>query len=193
MKTNILKSTALVLVALITMSFTVIKKETKQVKTRESKINWVGKKEIGSDHKGTINIQNGVLEFKKDKLVGGEIMVDMNSITVTDLEGNYKNKLEGHLKADDFFGTDKFQSSKLVFTKVEGKDGKYKVTGDLTIKGITKPVSFDLVVDSNTASTTLNVDRTLYGIKYGSSSFFDDLKDKAIKNEFELTIVFIII
>lgn len=191
MKTNILKSTTLVLVAIVTMSFTVIKKETKQVKTRESKINWVGKKEIGSDHKGTISIQNGVLEFKKEKLVGGEINVDMNSITVTDLEGGKKSKLEGHLKADDFFGVNKFQSSKLVFTKVEGDNGKYKITGDLTIKGITKPVTFDLVVDGNSASTTLNVDRTLYGIKYGSSSFFDDLKDKAIKNEFELNVTLV--
>lgn len=188
MKTNILKSTALVLAVFATMSFTIVKKETKQVKTRESKIIWVGKKEIGSNHKGTINIQKGFLEFKKDKLIGGEIMVDMNSITVTDLEGDYKKKLEGHLKAADFFGTDMYQRSKLVFTKVEGKNGKYSITGDLTIKGISKPVNFDLVVDGNTASTTLNIDRTLYGIKYGSSSFFDNLKDKAIKNEFELSV-----
>jgi polyisoprenoid-binding protein YceI len=188
MKTRILKLTAVTLIALITMSFTVIKKETKQIKTRESKVNWVGKKAIGSDHKGTINIQNGTLEFKKDKLIGGEISIDMNSITVTDLEGDYKNKLEGHLKADDFFGVDKFQTSKIVFTKIEGNDGKYKVTGDITIKGIIESITFDLDVKGNTATAKLDIDRTKFGIKYGSSSFFDNLKDKAIQNNFELNV-----
>ena len=188
MKTRNFKSTAVAIIALITMSFTVIKQETKEIKTSESKINWVGKKEIGNDHKGTINIQNGTLVFKKNKLVGGEVNVDMNSISVTDLEGDYKNKLEGHLKSADFFGTEKFQSSKLVFTKVEGKDGKFKVTGDLTIKGITESIVFDLNIDGNTATAKLDVDRTKYGIKYGSSSFFDNLKDKAIKNDFELNV-----
>lgn len=188
MKTRILKSTAVALIALITMSFTVIKKEVKQVKTRESKVNWIGKKEIGGEHKGTLNIQNGTLEFKKDKLVGGEISVDMSSITVTDLEGDYKNKLEGHLKADDFFGVANFQTSKIVFTKVKGNDGKYKVTGDITIKGITESVTFDLTVNENTASAKVVIDRTKFRIKYGSSSFFDNLKDKAIQNNFELNV-----
>ena len=188
MKTRNFKSTAVAIIAIITMSFTVIKQETKEIKTSESKINWVGKKEIGNDHMGTINIQNGTLVFKEDKLVGGEVNVDMNSISVTDLEGDSKNKLEGHLKSADFFGTEKFQSSKLVFTKVEGKDGKFKVTGDLTIKGITESIVFDLNIDGNTAAAKLDVDRTKYGIKYGSSSFFDNLKDKAIKNDFELNV-----
>ena len=112
------------------------------------------------------------------------IMVDMTSIVVTDLEGDYKNKLEGHLKSDDFFGTNNYKSSKLVFTKVSKKKGLYTVVGDLTIKGITESITFDLKISGNTATTKLNIDRTKFGIKYGSSSFFDDLKDKAIKNDF---------
>ncbi len=190
MKVNFLKSASLVLVAVVAMSFSAVKKDVKQIKTRESKVNWVGKKQIGSDHSGTINIQNGNLEFKagKDKLVGGMIMVDMTSIVVTDLEGDYKNKLEGHLKSDDFFGTNNYKSSKLVFTKVSKKKGLYTVVGDLTIKGITESITFDLKISGNTATTKLNIDRTKFGIKYGSSSFFDDLKDKAIKNDFELNV-----
>jgi len=190
MKVNFLKSASLVLVAVVAMSFSAVKKDVKQIKTRESKVNWVGKKQIGSDHYGTINIQNGNLEFKagKDKLVGGMIMVDMTSIVVTDLEGDYKNKLEGHLKSDDFFGTNNYKSSKLVFTKVSKKKGLYTVVGDLTIKGITESITFDLKISGNTATTKLNIDRTKFGIKYGSSSFFDDLKDKAIKNDFELNV-----
>ena len=69
------------------------------------------------------------------------------------------------------------------------KNGEtYSVTGDLTIKNITNEITFELAVAENTASTTFQVDRTKYGIKYGSASFFDGLKDKAIYNEFDLTV-----
>lgn len=188
MKTRILKSTTVVVIAIVAMSFSFVKNELKKVNVKESKISWIGKKEIGSDHKGTINIESGALEFDKKKLVGGEIIVDMTSITVTDLEGDYKYKLEGHLNADDFFDTAKFKTSKIVFTKVVAKDGVYNITGDITIKGITESIVFDLHIHDNTASTTLHIDRTKFGIKYGSSSFFDGLKDKAIKNKFELNV-----
>ncbi|MEI6866145.1 YceI family protein [Flavicella sp.] len=188
MKTKVVKLTAVALVAFIGMSFSVLKNEVKQIKTRESKVSWIGKKEIGSDHQGTINIKSGFLEFKKDQLVGGEISIDMSSITVTSLEGNGKKKLENHLKTDDFFGTDNFKTSNLIFTKVTGDNGQYNITGDFTIKGITKSITFDLNITGSTATANLEIDRTIYGIKYGSSSFFDDLKDKAIKNNFELNV-----
>jgi polyisoprenoid-binding protein YceI len=190
MKTTMIKSAAVVLVAFVTMSFTTIKKEVKPIKTEESNINWVGKKVTGQ-HSGTIGIKEGGLEFKKDKLVGGSIVVDMSSIEVTDLEGDYKNKLEGHLKADDFFGTDNFKTATLVFTKVEAKDGKYQVTGDFTIKGITESIQFDLNIEGNKATSSLKINRTKFGIKYGSSSFFDGLKDKAIYDDFELEVTLV--
>ena len=113
----------------------------------------------------------------------------MSSIIVTDLQGGSKAKLEGHLKADDFFGVEKHKTAKLVFTNISGKGkGLYTVTADLTIKGITKPITFDITVKGNTASTTLKVDRTKYDIKYGSGSFFSDLGDKTINDEFELKV-----
>ncbi|MFN7099754.1 MAG: YceI family protein, partial [Flavobacterium sp.] len=101
-----LKSIALaVVVALATVTGNA---QTKKVDATQSSIKWVGKKVTGA-HEGTINLKSGNLVFKSKKLVGGNFIVDMNSMTVTDLKaGQGKEKLEGHLKADDFFGTDKF-------------------------------------------------------------------------------------
>jgi len=112
----------------------------------------------------------------------------MTSIKVTDMEGEYADKLAGHLKADDFFGTDKHPTATLKFTKVGGHGSHYHVTADLTIKGITSPVKFEMNVGDNAATTKLKIDRTKYGIKYGSASFFDDLKDKAISDEFDIDV-----
>jgi polyisoprenoid-binding protein YceI len=113
----------------------------------------------------------------------------MTSITTTDIKGEYAAKLDGHLKADDFFGTDKYPTSKLVFKKIANKGNDvYTVTADLTIKDVTAPVKFDITVKGNTATTSFKVDRTKFGIKYGSGSFFDNLGDKTINDDFELTV-----
>ena len=114
----------------------------------------------------------------------------MTSLIVTDLKaGQGKEKLEGHLKADDFFGTDKFETATLVFKKVSVKSPNvYTVNGDLTIKGITKPVSFDLATTANTASANVKIDRTKYDIKYNSGNFFENLGDKVISDNFDLTV-----
>ncbi len=163
----------------------VIKKE---VKTTESTVTWKGYKVTGS-HTGTINLQSGSLSFENDKLVGGEFVVDMTSLISTDLEGEYKGKLEGHLKSDDFFGVENHPTSKLVFTgvKATGKNS-YEVTGDLTIKGITKAITFDVSVYGSKATATMKVDRSEYDVRYGSGSFFDNLGDKTIYDEFDLVV-----
>jgi polyisoprenoid-binding protein YceI len=182
-----LKSIALaVVMALGTL--TVTAQKTTKVNVEKSSIEWIGKKVTGK-HNGTVNLSAGALVFDGKKLKGGEFTVDMNSINATDVSGNGREKLNGHLKADDFFGTDKFPTAELKFKTLASK-GKnlYTVTADLTIKGITKPVTFDMTVGKNTAITTFNIDRTKYDIKYGSGSFFDGLGDKAILDEFELTV-----
>lgn len=113
----------------------------------------------------------------------------MTTLAVTDLEaGKGKEKLEGHLSSDDFFGITNHKNAKLVVTKAKKTDKGYVVAGDLTIKGKTNPIKFILTVNGDTASTTLKVDRTKYDIKYGSGSFFDNLGDKTISDEFELAI-----
>lgn len=162
--------------------------EKKEVKTSESTVTWKAYKVTGS-HTGTIALKSGALEFDGEKLVGGEFVVDMTTINTTDLTGDYKNKLDGHLNSDDFFSTAKNPTSSLVFTNVQssGKNS-YKVTGNLTIKGITKPVTFDVSIYGSKATATLKVDRTNYDVKYGSGSFFDNLGDKTIYDEFDLVV-----
>lgn len=180
-----LKSIALALVALA--SFTV-NAQTKKIDVAKSGIVWTGKKVTGS-HTGTINLQSGNLVFKKNLVKGGTFVVDMTTINTTDLSGKGKESLDGHLKADDFFGVDKFKTATLTFTNISTKNkNNYTITADLTIKGITKPVTFDLVVNGNTATASVKIDRTKYGIKYGSGSFFSDLGDKTINDEFELEV-----
>ena len=186
MKSTIKNIAIIALVALFTASFATIEKEKKDIKTDKSKVVWKGYKVTGS-HEGTIGIQSGALVFEDDKLTGGEFVIDMTTINTTDLEGEYKGKLEGHLKSDDFFGIVNHPQATLVFTKViaSGKNA-YNVTGDLTIKGKTNPISFVISIYGNKATASLKVDRTKYDVKYGSSSFFDGLKDKAIYDEFDL-------
>lgn len=160
----------------------------KKVDVVNSKITWKGHKVTG-EHDGYIILESGALQFDDQKqLTGGSFIMNMPTLTVTDLEGEMKGNLEAHLKSDDFFSTDKHSTAKFVITNVSGKDGKYKVTGDLTIKGITNPNTFDMVVSGNTATADLKVDRTKYDIKYKSSSFFDNLKDKAIYDSFDLSV-----
>nr|WP_298931312.1 YceI family protein [uncultured Allomuricauda sp.] len=187
MKKTIL-SLALTAVFGLTAIASPIDGEKKAVKVDESTVTWKAYKVTGS-HTGTIALKSGALEFEGDKLTGGEFVVDMTSIANTDLEGDYKGKLEGHLNSDDFFGTATNPTSSLVFTKVEasGKNS-YKVTGDLTIKGITKPVTFDVSIYGSKATATLKVDRAAYDVKYGSGSFFDNLGDKTIYDEFDLVV-----
>ncbi|MDD7887773.1 YceI family protein [Flavivirga sp. 57AJ16] len=187
MKNTIKNLVVLTIVALFTLSFTVIDKNKKEIKVDKSKVVWKGYKVTGS-HEGTIAIKSGFLNFEGAKLVGGEFVMDMTTINTTDMQGEYKGKLDGHLKAGDFFDVAAYPTAKLVFTNVKstGKNA-YSVTGDLTIKGKTNPITFTMSVYGNKATAALKVDRTKYGIEYKSTSFFENLKDKAIYDEFDLT------
>jgi len=184
LKKSILKPVLVILAVMLSAYST---SDSKNINVAESVINWVGYKVTGQ-HEGTIKLLNGSLNFKENTLVGGKFAMDMTSINTTDLEGDSKKKLDGHLKADDFFGVYNFKTATLVFTSVNKSKLGYAIVGDMTIKGITNEVSFDLALTENSASTNLKIDRTKYGIKYGSASFFDDIKDKAIYDEFDLNV-----
>ena len=182
-----IKSLAIVaLIAFATFSFTTKAGEKKEIKTDKSKIVWKGYKVTGS-HEGTIAIKSGSLSFDNNKLVGGEVVIDMTTISATDLQGDGKSDLDGHLKSDDFFGVEKYATSTLVFKKVTASaKNAYTVIGDLTIKGKTNSVTFTISIYGNKATASLKVDRTKYGVEYNSTSFFENLKDKAIYDEFDL-------
>jgi len=188
MKKNFLAVTMAVIFGFTATATEPIDGEKKEVKTEESTVTWKAYKVTGS-HTGTVNLKEGALMFDEGKLTGGNFTVDMTSLVNSDLEGEYKGKLEGHLKSDDFFGVATNPTASLVFTKVEssGKNS-YEVIGDLTIKGITKAVTFDVSIYGSKATATMKIDRAQYDVRYGSGSFFDDLGDKTIYDEFDLVV-----
>jgi polyisoprenoid-binding protein YceI len=183
---NVILKSALILA--IVAGTSTKEKEMKTVNTATSTAVWTGKK-FGGSHTGTIQLKSGQLEFEDEKLIGGNFIIDMSSLDVTDLEGEMKGKLEGHLKSDDFFSTESFPEATLVFTSIEDLEDHYKVTANLTIKGKSNPISFDLKMSDNTATTVLNIDRSKYDVKYGSKSFFKGLGDNFIYDNFEVVVV----
>lgn len=173
---------------------------TYKVDAAKSTIEWIGSKPAGK-HNGTIALSNGELALNNGKVESGKFTIDMNSITVLDLAaGDGKEDLEGHLKglgkeedADHFFNTKKFPEGTFEITSVNTVDAVTTVSGNLTLKGITKPVSFPatITVDENTltlSSESFKIDRTQWNVNYASKSVFDNLKDKFVNDEIELKV-----
>ena len=161
-----------------------------------SVIVWKGYKVTG-EHTGTVKLKNGSLQFADGKITGGSFEIDMNSITCTDLEGGTAEKLVGHLKSDDFFGVQKYPTAKFVITKAFATDskGNYKFVGNLTIKEKTKEIKFNAVTtEANgqvTATGKIVVDRSDFDVRFGSGSFFDNLGDKTIYDDFDLNVTLV--
>lgn len=171
--------------------------DTYQVVADQSEVKWHGTK-VAGEHDGNINVQSGELTVADNALVGGTIVIDMNSITnadITDAENN--GKLVGHLKSDDFFGVETHPTATFNLTNATPISGaaagapNYNVEGTLTIKGNTNPVSFPATVTIEngvaSAAADVKVDRSKYDVRYGSNSFFDNLGDKAISDEFTVS------
>lgn len=163
---------------------------SQNVDTSKSSVKWLAKKVTG-EHSGTIGIKEGNLVVENGKVTGGKVVIDMNSIVDVDLtDAGYNAKLIGHLKSDDFFAVATFPTAELVINKVESNGNNHTFTGNLTIKGVTNPASFTATATTDGKSTvykgTLTIDRSKYNIKYGSKSFFDNLGDKVIYDEFTL-------
>lgn len=147
----------------------------------KSKLFWQGTKVTGR-HWGDIKFKSGNVTTKDGALAGAEFVVDMNSFNATDLSGEWAEKFNGHIKGADFFEVEKYPTATLKVKKVEG----FTVTADLTIKGVTQEVKFLVAKNGNKYTGTLTFDRTKFGIKYGSKSFFKSIGDKAIDNEVSL-------
>jgi polyisoprenoid-binding protein YceI len=164
-----------------------------KVDTKTSVIVWTGYKVTGQ-HTGTVKIKNGTVQFTDGLLTGGSFEIDMTTLANTDLEGEYAPKLINHLKSDDFFGVAKFPTAKYAISQVTALDakGNYEVTGNLTLKGITQEVKFNAnATESNgkvAATGKITVDRSKFNVKYGSGTFYEDLGDKAISDNFDLQV-----
>jgi polyisoprenoid-binding protein YceI len=190
MKSKLTSVALLVLVVVSSAFIAPFKAVTYKVDLEKSSLTWVGKKLTGS-HNGSIGLQSGNLLFDGKKLNGGNFVINMTTIK----DADKSDRLEGHLKADDFFGVDKFATSTFTIKKVTpGAGTNVTVSGDLTIKGITNPISFPATVvwnsDGSVTATAekIIVDRTKYGIKFRSKGMFPDVGDKMIYDEFELGI-----
>ena len=153
-----------------------------------SSIGWLAKKVTG-EHNGTVGISAGALNVDGNKLVGGNFTIDLKSIKDLDItDANYNQKFIGHISSGDFFEVEKFPTATFVITKVAGN----QVTGNLTVKGITKSITFpaEIAVKGGkvTAKANITIDRTDFNIRYGSKKFFESIGDKAIYDDFALKV-----
>ncbi len=159
-----------------------------------TKLQWHAEKVTG-EHDGNVNVKSGSLDYDNGMIKGGEFVIDMKSITNTDLEDEgYNTKLVNHLKSEDFFSVDKFPEAMFKVTKVEKKGDKQHITGNMTIKGITQKITFPAEVtkseDMLTAMATIKLDRSKFNVQFRSKSFFDieALGDKLIYDEFSMNL-----
>ena len=181
----------LLTVAFVGMSFTSANVETWRVDAAQSQLTWKAYKVTG-EHQGTVNLKSGNLQFENGMLKGGSFMIDMTSITDNDMSGKMKAKLERHLKSPDFFDAANHPTASFVITRVisRGTPGDYKIVGNLTIKNNTKEIKFLAKVteegDKVIADADITVDRADFDVRYGSGSFFDNLGDRTIYDEFDV-------
>lgn len=155
-----------------------------KVDTAATKIMWKGTK-VSGFHEGTITVKSGVVNVDNGAITGGNFVLDMNTISATDLEGEYKDKLDGHLKADDFFGVATHPEASFTITEVKAgaTAGTVVISGNLVIKGISKNITFDSKVDEITDTTVktsadFNILREDWGVSYEGKK--DDLISKEI-------------
>jgi polyisoprenoid-binding protein YceI len=171
-----------------------------KVDLNKSKLEWEGRKVTGA-HQGTINIKDGSLELVDGELIDGEFTIDMTSITNLDLEdAKWNKKLVNHLESDDFFSVETHPTAKFKIKDVKNykdsdTEANYLVIGDLTIKCITHSIEFPAVVknenDTVSATAKIEVDRSKYDVRYGSGSFFKDLGDKLIYDNFTMNVMLV--
>ena len=169
--------------------------KTIQIDTSKSVINWKAYK-TGGSHIGTVKIWQGSIDLDDDGIpVGGSITFDMNTISDTDQPAPLKASLEQHLKSDQFFDIEKFPTSQFIVEKVDhtaDSDGYYAVSGFMSLKGIKNEILFKIkfvTIDKEIKieSNTIHLDRTRWGISYGSKNIFKKLADHVVADVFDVT------
>jgi polyisoprenoid-binding protein YceI len=163
-----------------------------------SKIGWKGEFVTGASERGTIEFKSGSATIAGGVISEAHFVIDMNS--VVDVEG--KEMLETHLKGADFFDVNAYPEASFVLRKIEPISvyneaatdlSRYVVSGDLTIRGITQPISFTADINSASndlifANASFAINRADWEIKYNSASFFKGLGDKTIRDAVEITL-----
>lgn len=163
--------------------------------TATSTIKWVGFKTfVDWKHNGTVALQSGNFKLENGKIVGGSFVIDMNSIVCLDMSQDDPKygDLIGHLKSQDFFAVDSFPTAQFEITSIaEGTDGMSTVSGNLTMRGITKNISFPahLMVDGNKAmlhAPEFTIKRTDWNVMFNNSGMKALAKDKLIDDNIKL-------
>ncbi len=160
-----------------------------EVEVAHSQISWSAGKIVGKPLTGTVGILSGSFWLDNSgNISGGKFIIDMEDITSTNLPSDQQKKLVDHLKSDDFFSVKVYPTAQFKITSVKKEgDDSYIITGDLTIKGQTHSVSFPANIkffpSELIAQADFSIDRTMWGIKYGSDKFFKNLGDRAIKDK----------
>lgn len=187
MKTTIKFITTITL-TLISISFSYSQSLT--ANKTQSLIRWYGEELTGKTHFGNLSFKEGQIELQDGLIIGGNFVVNMTSLSVEDLSGGSKARLEGHLRSDDFFSVDKYPEATLKITqkaKIEGD--VQKLYGELTIKGTKHAVDFSIIlVDKKTATANLTFDRSKYNVRFRSGSFFENLGDKLILDDIRMEV-----
>ena len=149
---------------------------------QKSSVKWTGYGEVGSySLTGTVNLKSGNFKLKNKKIISGSIVIDLNTIDHSD------NQLKAHLKGEDFFEVSKYPTATLTIKRtIQNSKNEIEVFGNLTIKKTTQPIGFKMTQNQQQYSGKITLDRTAFGVRYGSKNFFDNLGDQAIKNNFDL-------
>ena len=178
-------------------SSTYLEKGSYDIINTESELKWIGKELSTDTHTGTLALKKGKIDVNANGVIHGEVEIDMTTITVTDMQGKWGTKLEGHLKSPDFFDVEKYSSAFITFQSDENpiKNNQINLTGELTIKDITHPISFtaELLQKKPTlkAKASMSFDRSEYDVRFRSGKFFEDLGDKLILDDIEVDVLLV--
>jgi polyisoprenoid-binding protein YceI len=164
--------------------------QDKSLNLETSNIRWYGEEITGKQHYGDLKFSSGNIQIKNEVVTNGSFIVNMNSLTVEDLSGGGKKRLEGHLRSTAFFGVSDHPQASLSISSMVEIDGNSQILdGQLTIKGVTHPINFSLTLTpENNASAILVFDRSKYDVRFRSGSFFDELGDKLILDDIKLEV-----
>ena len=158
-----------------------------KINTEKSTLKWIGEKITTSQHSGSLDFKSGEMTIKDGLVVSGNFIVDMTSISVEDISGSGKKRLEGHLKSDDFFSVDKHDKALLSIKGSKKTNKGFLVDANLTIKDLTHPIQFNMVSIEGGYNADLVFDRSKYNVRFRSGSFFENLGDKLIIDDIVLS------
>ena len=163
----------------------------------DSELSWIGTELSTKTHTGTIDFTDGTIVVDSDNTISGNVKINMSTINVTDLQGRSKEMLERHLRSSDFFEVESYSEAKFSFISksFDKLSNQISFVGDLTIKDITNPISFNATLLETSpflkAKAVLSFDRSKYNVRFRSGNFFENLGDKLILDDIDVNITLV--